>query len=179
MNFKAILASLLIMMISASVAFASANEIAMVSMPRNLTIAKGTIIKVRAVDTISSQKTKQNEKVHFKVIEDIVIEDIIVISAGTDVEAVITKVKKAGPWDKDGEIEVAFSEVETKDGHSIPVSGMLQLRGDKPPLLVKYSLLGVLVKGKEAVMRTGTKVDLQIKEDYIIRRDNDSLNKSR
>lgn len=171
MNFKAILASLLIVMISASVAFASTNEIATVSMPRNLTIAKGTIIKVRAVDTINSQKTKKNEKVHFKVIEDIVIEDIIVVSAGTDVEAVITKIKKAGSWDKDGEIEVAFSEVETKDGHSIPVTGMLQLRGDKPHLLVKYSLFGVMVKGKEAVIRAGAEVGLQIKGDAVIRRD--------
>ncbi|SMC89951.1 hypothetical protein [Sporomusa malonica] len=171
MNFKAILASLLVVIMSVSVAFASTNEIATV-MPRNLTMAKGMIIKVRAVETISSQKIRQNEKMHFKVIEDIMIGDVVIVPANTDVEASITKIKKAGSWDKDGQLEVAFSEVKTKDGHSIPVTGMLQIRGDKPQFLIRYSLLGVLIKGKEAIIRAGTEVDLKIKEEVVIRLDN-------
>lgn len=174
MNFKVILANLLVVLMLASVAFASANEIATV-MPCNLTMAKGMIIKVRAVDTISSQKIRQNEEVHFKVVQDIMIGDVVIVSANTDVEALITKIKKAGPWDKDGEIEVAFSEVKTKDGRSIPVIGMLQVHGNKPQFLIRYSLLGVLVKGKEAVIRAGTEVDLKIKEEVVIRMDKNDL----
>lgn len=176
MRLKAILVSLLVVLMSVSVAFASTNEIG-TAVPHNLTMTKDRIIKVRAVDTISSQKIKQNEKVHFKVIEDIMIDDVVIVPVNTDVEAIITKIKKAGPWDKDGELEVAFSEVKTKDGQSIPVIGMLQLRGDKPQFLIKYSLLGVLVKGKEAVITAGKEVDLKIKEEVVIRVDN-SLNES-
>jgi len=176
MSFKVIFASLLVVVMSVSVAVASANEIG-TTVPRNLTMTKDRIIKVRAVDTISSQKIKQNEKVHFKVIEDIMIGDVVIVPVNTDVEASITKIKKAGPWDNDGELEVAFSEVKTKDGQPIPVIGMLQLRGDKPQFLIRYSLFGVLVKGKEAVITAGKEVDLKIKEEVMIRMDN-SLNES-
>ncbi|MDF2500797.1 MAG: hypothetical protein K0Q77_1511 [Anaerosporomusa subterranea] len=167
MNLKSyiVLASLIIVTITASVASASADETATASMPQDLLIAKGTIIKVQTVDAISSQKNKRNEKVHFRVIEDITVGEVTVVPVNTDVEGVITKVKKAGPWGRSGQIEVVISEVKSKDGHLLPVSGMLRLYGDKPNILIKYSLVGGFIKGKEAVVKAGVEVNLQIKED--------------
>lgn len=171
MNFKTILGSLLIVMISTSLAFAATSEMPAASASQNLTLPKGTSIKVQAVNDISSQNARQNMKVQFKVVEDILIEDVILIPANTNVEAVVTKVKKAGPWDKDGEIEVAFSEVAAKEGHSFPVTGKLHIKGDKPNILVRYSLGGVLVKGKQAVIKAGTEAKLETKEDVKFRKD--------
>jgi len=172
MNLKSysVLAILIIMMITASVSSASATETATASMPQELLIAKGTIIKIQAVDTISSKKNKYNEIVHFKVKEDIMVGDDTIVPANTDVEGIITKVKKARSWGRDGQLEVVFSEVKTKDGSSLPVDGGIYLYGDKPNILVKYSLGGVFIKGKEAVIKAGVEVNLQIKADTIFHR---------
>lgn len=167
-----VMAILIIVMTAANVAWVSANETSsQVEMAQDLLITKGTIIKIQAVDTISSQKNKQNDKVHFKVMEDITIGDVTIVPVNSDVEGIITKVKKAGRWDRDGQIEVEFSDVKTKDGQSIPVVGMLKMRGDKPNFLVKYSLGGMFIKGKAAVIKTGEEVNLQVKEDVMIASD--------
>ena len=131
MNLKVykIVTGLIIIMIMASVAFASADQPVAASMPKDILIAKDTIIKVQAVNPISSQQNKQNEKVHFKVIEDIMVGDVIIVPANTNVEAIVTKVKKAGSWGRAGLIEVAFSEVKTKNGQSVPLNGILKLQG--------------------------------------------------
>lgn len=169
MSFKSQIITLLVAVILAiSNAAASAEETAVENVLHERVIAKDTIIKVQAVNTISSQNSKQKEKVHFKVSEDITVGDVIIIAANTDVEAVVTKVQKAGPWDKDGQLEIIFSEITTKEGYSIPVTGFLQLRGDKPNVLVKYSLGGIFIKGKEAVIKAGTEAQLRIKEDIRI-----------
>ncbi|HWR42110.1 hypothetical protein [Sporomusa sp.] len=172
MNVKsyAVLASLIIVLITASIAFASADQAEAVSMPQALLITKGTIIKVQAVDTISSQQKKQNDKVHFKVIEDLTIGDVTIVPANTEVAAIVTKVKKAGPWGRDGQIEVTFSEIKTMEDHALPVTGTLQLLGGKQNFLVKYSLGGIFIKGKEAVIKAGTPVNLKIKEDTQVTR---------
>ena len=167
MNFKVVLTGILAMMISASVAFASTGE-STATMPGNLTVAKGTSITVRAADNITSQKSRKNEKVHFKVMNDVMIGNVIIVPADTDVEGIVTKVKKAGPWDRNGELEVAFSEVKAEEGASLPVTGMTQSRGKCPRFLIKYSLLGVLVKGKEAEIKAGKEVTLQVKEDVVL-----------
>lgn len=180
MNLKVykIVTGLIIIMIMASVAFASADQPVDASMPKDILIAKDTIIKVQAVNPISSQQNKQNEKVHFKVIEDIPVGDVVIVPANTNVEAIVTKVKKAGSWGRAGLIEVVFSEVKTKNGQSVPVNGILKLQGNKPNVLVKYSLGGVFIKGKEAVAMAGTQVNLQVKEDIKINCDGVSSNKS-
>lgn len=165
MNCKAVVFSLFIWLSVMGLAFGSANDISAADVPAKLVLPKGTIIKVQAVDTISSQTARLRAKFPFRVTEDIKWGDVTFITANTDVEATITKVKKAGPWDRDGEIEISFSEVQMKDSYSLPVTGALCLKGDKPNVLVRYSLLGVLVRGKEAVIKAGTEVKLQTQEE--------------
>lgn len=159
----------IISMVTMSVIFASPSDVTPSALMENIVIEKGTNIKVQAVDTVHSRKSKRNNVVLFKVIEDIKAGDITVIPANTEVEGVVTKVRKPGPWDRDGQLEVTFSEIKTKEADSIPVTGALYKNGEKPNVFVRYSICGVFVKGKDAIINSGTEVTLLVKEDTTIR----------
>ncbi|MBP2638064.1 MAG: hypothetical protein H6Q72_3971 [Firmicutes bacterium] len=156
-------------MVTMSVVFASPSDVTPSALTESIVIEKGANIKVQAVDTVHSRKSKQNDVVLFKVIEDIKVGDITVIPANIEVEGIVTKVKKPGPWDQAGQLEVTFSEIKTKEADSIPVAGVLYKHGKKPNFFVRYSICGVFIKGKDAIINSGTEVTLQVKEDTIIR----------
>lgn len=168
MKAKVILIALILMILANLTSVSAAEPLAV---PNSLTLQKGTVIKVQAIETSNSRTIKRNDKVHFRVLESLVMGDVVIIPSNTVVEAVAKKVTKAGPWDRDGEIEVVFSEIKTKEGYVFPVTGSLMLRGDKPNILVRYSLIGFLLRGKEVVIKAGAEVNLQIKEDVVIYRD--------
>lgn len=155
-------------MATMSVLFASPSDAIPFALTDNILIEKGTNIKVQAADTVRSQESKQNNVVSFKVSEDIKVGDITVIPANTKVEGIVTKVKKSGSWDRDGQLQVTFSEIKTKEAESIPVEGVIYKHGEKPNIFVRYSICGVFIKGKEAVIPGGTEVTLVVKEDTII-----------
>lgn len=165
MNFKwnrigiVIMFALLVLQASVAVAGERAPDL------KRVYLQKDTVIKVQAVETVNSIKNKQNETVQFKVKEDVLINDVLVIPAQTVVYGTITKVKKGSAWANPGQIEIAFSEVSTPAGNSVPVRGLLYKCGKKPNFFVQFSLLGVFVKGKEAVIEAGTEVELAVKED--------------
>ena len=159
MKLKIVFKLLLLLLIISNVAFAS-KEIS----SSDLKIAKGTEIHVKSIDTISSRNSKKNQKVYFKLSEDILCQDKIIIPSDTQVEATITNVKKSGSWGKNGDIELVFSEVKTKQGDSIPVNGM-KSKGKNANFFIKYSLFGVLIKGQDVKIEKGTEVTLKVKED--------------
>lgn len=156
-------------MVTMSVVFASPSDVTPSAQMDSIVIEKGTNIKVQAVETVHSQKSKQNDVVSFKVSEDIMVGDIMVVPANTEVAGIVTKVKKPGPWGQAGQLEVTFSEIKTKAANSIPVTGALYNHGKKPNFFVRYSICGVFITGKDAIINSGTEVILQVKEDTIIR----------
>ncbi|QJW45625.1 hypothetical protein HA075_07090 [bacterium BFN5] len=119
-------------------------------------------IQVQAVDNISSQKNHLHDKVLFRVMKDLCIDDTVSIPAHSVVAAEITQIKRAALWDKDGEVEVTFSDLSTQEGEVLPVMGKIHRGGSKQNILVKYSLGGILIKGKPAVIQAGEVVELQL-----------------
>jgi len=126
------------------------------------TLAKGTTIPVEAVNSIYSQNCIKGQKVIFKIKKDILSENEVIIPANTIVEGVVTKVKKAGPWGKPGEIDLGFSEIDIKSGPVIPVTGSLVVKRHNANFFVRYSLMGVFIRGKNAEIKKGTEVDLDV-----------------
>lgn len=144
----------------------SASEITQ----QKICISKGTVIQIQADDAISSQSHQLNNKVNFTVVEDIKVDDIIIVPSGTKVEGIVTKSKRSAVWDKDGHLEVTFSEIHNIADTVIPVTGKLSIQGEKQNILVKYSMMGVLFKGKKALIEKGTKMEVQVSENTYIDR---------
>ena len=128
-------------------------------------LAKGTVIPVEAVASVSSKDCRKDQKVFFKLTKDVKSDEKVIISANTIVEATVTKVRRAGPWDRSGEIDLGFSDIKAEDGQSVPVEGRLEVKGKTPNFLVRYALLGVLIRGKNVQVGKGTAVDLKVADD--------------
>lgn len=131
----------------------------------NVLLAKGTVIPIIACDEVSSEKNKLGDIVRFQVSTDVFIKEVMIIPAKSKVEAVITKIKKAGRRDKDGQLEITFKKVDLTPDGSILLQGKIQQLGESPNVLIKYSLLGFLVKGKEAKNPIGAKATATVAEN--------------
>jgi hypothetical protein len=157
--------------------------LAAVSMSHNFVLAQGTPIRVEAIENISSQHHHLHDRVPFKTVTDLWVDDRVMIPAGTVVEAVITKLKRSGAWDQDGELEVTFSSITASDGRILAMTGTLAKRGGKPNFLIRYSLGGVFVKGKAAVIQAGEQAEVQIAADTPVhiaaKSETDSVNKEK
>ena len=160
MSLKQICGIALIMMLAMSSAVVMANGESVLQ--HELLNKKEIPIQVQAVDTISSQKNHLHDKVYFRVMKDVCIDDTVSIPAQTVVTAEITHIKGAALWDKDGEVEVTFSDLSTQEGQVLPVMGKIHRGGNKQNVFVKYSLGGIFIKGKPAVIQAGEAVELQL-----------------
>ncbi|WP_182185691.1 hypothetical protein [Pectinatus frisingensis] len=129
------------------------------------TLTKGTVIPVEAIESVSSKNCRKGQKVFFKLKSDVKSEGEIIIPANTLVEATVIKVKRTGPWDSSGEVDLVFSEIKAKNGQSVPIDGKLDVKGKKPNFFVRYSLLGVLIAGRNVTVEKGTTVDLKVADD--------------
>lgn len=160
---------LVISILAANVAFASPVADKGSDSVENPVTTHDMVIKIKSVDKISTKVNKQGDQVHFIVAEDLLSGNQIIIPKNSDVIGTITKLNSAGAWDYNGNIVVTFSEITAKDGHMIPVEGMLKVSGKKPNIFVRYALMGVFVKGKQVTIEPGTEAFLKIKEDDISR----------
>lgn len=167
MNLKRIFVIALIMILAMSSAVVMANGESILQ--HEILIKKEIPIQVQAVDDISSQKNSLHDKVFFRIMKDLCIDDTVVIPAHTVVTAEITQIKKAGLWDKDGVVEVLFSDMNTQDGQVLPVMGKIHRGGNKQNILVKYSIGGIFIKGKPAVIKAGEEMELKLAYDSKIR----------
>lgn len=160
MNLKRIwvIAFIMILAMSSAVVMANGESV----LQHEILVKKEISIQVQAVDGISSQKNHLHDKVLFRIMNDLCIDDTVTIPAHTVVTAEITQIKRAALWDKDGVVEVTFSDLSTQEGQVLPVMGKIHRGGNKQNILVKYSLGGIFIKGKPAVIQAGEEVEMQL-----------------
>lgn len=78
-------------------------------------------ITVTLLEEIDSARIKAGELINYRVEESIKVDNILVIPAGTTGQIVISKVKQAGRFGRDGQVTFALSELIAIDGSLVPV----------------------------------------------------------
>jgi hypothetical protein len=117
--------------------------------PEAITIPKGTAIGLIELETASSATASKGDPVRYVVAEDIVVDGVTAIRAGTPVTGTVTKAKKSSTHHQEGELEIAVRE--------LALDSQIRLRlTDQPPKspaeqsaenseLVKGVLLGIVL----------------------------------
>lgn len=142
------------------------------------TIPADTLIKIKLVTPLNSETTKAGDIVKFQAAEDIIYNGKLIIAAGSPGEGVVTKVKGAQNFGRNGEIDVDFQQIQSFDGSNIKT-----FLGDKAKLEIKnlayaagasvagIALLGpigivggIFVQGKDVDLPAGTEAYIQTKE---------------
>ena len=145
-------------------------------------IPADTLIKIKLVTPLNSEMTKAGDLVKFQAAEDIIYNGKLIVAAGSPGEGVVTKVKGAQNFGRNGEIDVDFQQIQSFDGTTLKT-----FLGDKAKMEIKnlayaagasvagIALLGpigivggIFVQGKDVDLPAGTEAYIQTKEETTI-----------
>lgn len=153
------------------------------SMAEQLILENGTTIPLKLVDSITSASFNEGDQVNFIVEEDIKIGETILIKEGTRAAGYISELTSRGRIGKAGEFTVKLDNVKSVNGKKVPISGQLLRKGkDKLVLsvalgvcLAPVGLLFLLMRGTDATLPAGYKVQARVDRDTVINLNDNKL----
>lgn len=158
----------------ASFAFGSTTiPLTQVAVPAN------TLVKVSLVTPINAKNLKAGDIIKYQAAEDVIENDMLIITKGAPGEGVIKKVSQAKNFGRDAEIEIDFKDIEAVDGSLMAMTlgeeskkNMEQLGMAAGASLAGMIVLGPIgiiggafVKGKNINLPEGTELYIQTSSD--------------
>ena len=145
-----------------------------------VTVPKETLVKIKILNDLDSGKNKVGDKVRYRVLDDVMIKDRLVIAAGTEGVGTIQEVNTAKRLGVDGRLVVDFGTLPAIDGS--PVSLIMEERATEKnkslELAAGAGMAGVIllggpiglagawfVKGKDVVIPMGTEFYVEVMRD--------------
>lgn len=161
----------------ATFAFGSTTiPLSQVNVPAN------TLVKISLVTPINAKELKKGDIIKFKAAEDVIENDMLLITAGALGEGVVTDVSQAQNFGRDAKINIDFKDMEAVDGTKIDMTlgeeakeTMEQMGMAAGASLAGMIILGPIgiiggafVKGKNINLPEGTEMYLQTEKDCSI-----------
>ena len=136
----------------------------------NAYIPKGVVLKVELTKELSSKKSKKGDAVPLKLVENLIVNDVIVVPAGAEVKGVVTKARKAGGLGRGGKLEFTIVSVKAINGVEIPLqyTHYKHGAGDAGAVAVFTAVSivgGIFMKGKNVVFNEGLQFDAEVTAD--------------
>lgn len=133
-------------------------------------IPDGTEFTVVTIDEISSKTAAEGDPLTFKVAQDVMIDNQVVIAKGTLVKGVVAQAKKAGMMGRGGSLGIRVESATTIDNQKLKLRSTKGKEGDDKTgatvaLVVLFGPLGFLKKGKNAVIKPGTDIKVYTDEE--------------
>lgn len=85
-------------------------------------LPKGIKLQARLLDTLDSKTSKPGDKFSFKLLQNVIIADTVIIAQGTTGEGIVKTVKRAGLFGRGGMIELEGVGLKTVNGIQVPVT---------------------------------------------------------
>jgi hypothetical protein len=135
-----------------------------------VTLPDGTEFEVETTEEISSKTATEGDPLSFKVTDDVKVNGQTVIAAGTLVKGSITSAKKAGMMGRGGQLGIRIETTTTVDGQKIKLRSSKGKEGEDKTgttvaLVVLFGPLGFLKHGKNATIKSGTKIKVYTDEE--------------
>jgi len=158
---------------SISLAFASNDS---VIRNKEIVLPDGTELFVETLEEISSKTAVEGDPLTFRVKEDVTVNGKVLIAKGAIAKGVVSNAKKSGRMGKGGDLSIRVESTVTVDGQKVRLRSTKGNEGDNKTgttvaLVVLFGPLGLLKKGKNAVIKTGTAIkaytDEQVKVSVV------------
>lgn len=161
----------------ATFAFGSTTiPLSQVNVPAN------TLVKISLVTPINAKELKKGDIIKFQAAEDVIENDMLLITAGALGEGEVTEVSQAQNFGRDAKINIDFKDMEAVDGTKIDMTlgeeakeNMEQMGMAAGASLAGMIILGPIgiiggafVKGKNINLLEGTEMYLQTEKDCSI-----------
>ena len=129
-----------------------------------------TIFQVELTQEISSKTMKKGNPVPLVLRENVIINDVIVVPAGTKVEGVVINAKRNGMFGRSGKLEFSINSVKSLNGVQIPLQYLTEKKaghdGGAVAVAAVVSLVGGLfMKGKNVSFPAGSVFDARVTAD--------------
>ena len=136
----------------------------------NAYVPGGAIIGCELVTPLNSGKNYKGERVQFKTLESVVVNNVTVIPSGTMGEAIVSDVSRAGAFGKGGRISLSTQYIKSLLGVEVPVSFEMSKSGGGQggwavPAFLVISVLAGFVRGKNQDLPAGTKFRVTVSND--------------
>lgn len=135
----------------------------------NAYIPKEMIVSVELVEELTSKKNRVGDVVQLKTLDNIIINDVVVVPAGSTVSGKVTKCTSSGLFGRAGKLEFTIDSVKSVNGIEIPLqyTDLKEAGSDDGAVAVAVvSLLGGLfMKGKNVSFPAGSKMSAKVVAD--------------
>lgn len=143
-------------------------------------IPDGIEINVISIQEISSKTAREGDPVTFRVDDDLVIDDQIVVVKGTLVKGTISNAESSGRLGKGGKLGIRVESTTTVDGQRLKLrASEIAAGADKTAatvvLVALVGVFGFLKKGDNAKIKSGTKIKVYTDESKRVRLKNGGL----
>ena len=135
---------------------------------QEVTLKAGTIIPIKAVNTIAAADVAIGDKVGFSVSRDINIDGVTAIPYGTLASGKVTLAKKSSWWGTRGRLCVEITELIMPNGTIIPLNnGNIQIKGTNRTALSVLLFCFVTIPacaicGGKAEMQSGYEIQANV-----------------
>lgn len=133
-------------------------------------IPANTKITLENTKTFDSKTSHTGDPVKFKTLSNIIINNVVIIPAGTIANGVITNARSAGGLGRAGKLEFCVNSIDTANNVTVPLAYESakagKTDGGAVAVFVAVSILGgIFMKGTNVQCVEGTKVEATVTED--------------
>jgi hypothetical protein len=134
-------------------------------MTEEVTLAEGTAFTALTAQPLSSKTAGTGDPVMLEVAENVRVGDVVVISAGTAVRAVVSDVRHASRMGQSGTLNLRVESTTAVDGSTVALRATRAAAADNTTgttvaLAVVVSPLFLLRKGREIEYRVGSPISV-------------------
>ena len=136
----------------------------------NAYIPKGTVINIELTEELSSKKNHVDDDVPLKTLDNIIINDVVVVPAGSLVSGKVTKCTGSGLFGRAGKLEFTINSVKSVNGVEIPLqyTEKREAGSDDGAVAVAAAVSiigGLFMKGKNVSFPAGSKMTAKVVAD--------------
>lgn len=136
---------------------------------REIVLTEGTEFMVETTDELSSKTANADDPITFRITDDVRLNGHILIARGTLAKGVIMNLEKSRRFGRGGKLGIKIDSTTAVDGQKIKLRASKNREGDDKTgkvlaLTLLISPLFLLMKGKEAVIKEGTKLAVYVDE---------------
>ena len=133
----------------------------------NAYIPEGIVLQVELTKELSSKTAHVGDAVPLRLVENLIINDVVVIPTGAKVRGVVTKARKAGGLGRGGKLEFMIVSVNTINGVKVPLQYTKGEHGagdaGAVAVVAFVSIVGgIFMKGKNVVYNEGLRFDAEV-----------------
>ena len=138
--------------------------------PGHVYIPRGTTFEVELVEAASSKTNKKGDNIAIRMVDNLIINNVTIISKDTIGAALVSDAQKAGGFGRKGSMTISPQSIKTVNGVKVPLKSELKgaghADGGAVAVAVAVSLVGgIFMKGSNINYPAGTKIKVAVEKD--------------